>query len=350
MARKKPSASNKPATRAKPAAKAKPTATKSTSPPPAEPRRCRGCGVLTFFAFLLTWAALAAGTYYYEHIRPDQTAAYESRITALEERLNMLSDNVTSLNQEVTPPEALPPSLAGSSTTLEVVKQIPSQELAVLEERLTALEAQSPDLSSLEEKLLTTLRSDLEEKTRSLSTQPSTDSQAIPQITAWLHLRERVHAGAPYNAELSLFKNTLPEASSLHDTLAPLAPHADSGLPSHQQLKTRFPSVIHAVLHPAGTSEKESTTWNRITQQLSRVITIRKLDAEGATPEALLTRAEHALEKEQLGEALGALNQLPTPLPDAADSWRAEATTRHNALQALESLYTALSQHTAEDE
>lgn len=138
--------------------------------------------------------------------------------------------------------------------------------------------------------------------------------------------------GAPFEgtvAELQAAGLEVPE---------PLALSAASGVPSLATLREGFPDAARAGLAEAraqGLLEDGSGVFGFLSNQLSLRSTAPRA---GSDIDAVLSRAESALARGRLEEALVEVDALPQPVRDAMGDWISQARTRADAVAALSAL------------
>ncbi|MBF9034971.1 hypothetical protein HKCCE2091_12035 [Rhodobacterales bacterium HKCCE2091] len=150
-------------------------------------------------------------------------------------------------------------------------------------------------------------------------------------------LRIAVAAGTPFAAALA----DLPGTGE--DLPAPLAEVAETGIPTLEELQSRFPAAARAALPIAIRETAGDTASDRVTAFLRSQVGGRSLEPrEGDDPDAILSRAGAAVEVGDLDAALAEIAALPEPAQAAMSDWIAMAEQRAEALTALESLSSAL--------
>lgn len=141
-------------------------------------------------------------------------------------------------------------------------------------------------------------------------------------------LQAALDTGAPYVS-----------AMGLADMPAVLADHAATGLPSLTSLKETFPNVARLALEAALRANMGGTWSERVTNFLRSQTGARALTPrEGNDPDAILSRAEAALNTADLTAALSQLHTLPPEAQTAMQDWTASATLRQTAIDAVTAL------------
>lgn len=149
---------------------------------------------------------------------------------------------------------------------------------------------------------------------------------AVAQAT-FGRLQAAVDSGAPFAAILPDLGQEPPKA---------LLDHAETGLPSLAQLQETFPEAARLALEAAlradmGDSWTERATSFFRSQTGARSLTPR----EGSDPDAILSRAEAALQIGDLAAVLAEISALPEAAQAPMAEWRARVQIRQAALAAL---------------
>ena len=141
-------------------------------------------------------------------------------------------------------------------------------------------------------------------------------------------LRAALDTGAPYAS-----------ATSMADLPPVLADHAETGLPSLTALKASFPDAARLALEAALRADMGGTWAERVTNFLRNQTGARSLTPrEGNDPDAILSRAEAALNAADLPRALTEIQSLPPEAQTALQDWTTNAALRQSALEAMTAL------------
>ena len=131
------------------------------------------------------------------------------------------------------------------------------------------------------------------------------------------------------------------DGAALAQAIAPLAPHAETGIPSLAGLEAAFPAVARAVVAQSRGGAEDDWVAG-VLGRLSDLVTLRSLGpdgrVEGADAGAVVARARDHLEAGDLAEALAELESLHGPAAEAARSWRDRAAARLAARRSLTGL------------
>lgn len=160
---------------------------------------------------------------------------------------------------------------------------------------------------------------------------------------AVLQLRDALRGSGPFVAELALIgdlaaSGALGDGAALNQLAAPLAPHAETGLPTLALLQASFPAAARAAFAQAQ-GGADGGWIAGILRRLSALITIRPLGlVEGQSAGAIVARAETYLMAGDLAAALSELDGLSGPAAEAVRSWREKAAGRLAARRTLTGL------------
>ena len=144
--------------------------------------------------------------------------------------------------------------------------------------------------------------------------------ESAVMAVAWL-TRDALARGVPYARELEALEASRVDSA----TIAALKPFATGGAPSPARLATALTPLVERMAKPAPVPA-QAGVLDRLTAGISRLYQVRPLGGEGEDPASLAARAEAALQRGSLPDALAALEKIPAPAPDlkaVADTVRA---------------------------
>ncbi len=277
----------------------------------------------------------------------------EARVTALAERLDRLAAEM--------PDDA---ALAGASQRIEdlaarvaefaAARPDPAPEIAALTQQIAELAAARPDPAP-EIAALTQQIAELAAARSETETAANANSALSLSV---LQLREALQGSGPFAAELGLLRDlaasgTLAEGAEVTALIAPLAAHAETGIPGLARLKADFPAAARAALIAARGGAGDSW-WAGVVRRLSELVILRPVgavDVADRSAGAVLARAETLVRAGDLAAALDELAALQDPGAEAMAAWRTAAGARAAARQALVGLGRLLAARlrTAED-
>jgi uroporphyrinogen-III synthase len=321
--------------------------TPAAKPEPARhPRRPRPAGVVlpALLASLLVALALGVGAalavpYWLPKAKallsspasPDpRVAALEARVKALEERAGESPRASSDAPLSGRPPPAPPPAPTPASSA--PIPSAPTVDKAALDElvrRLGESESRAADLA----RRLQAVEAAEAKAARSDPTAPAL-ALAVGQ------LRDASLAGRPFARELDSLREIAKSRTDLAEAAERLRPFAAKGVPTVAALKGRFDGVARAVTI-AARGEGDGTWTGRALARLAALVAVRRTDERAAegTPDAVLRAAEQALARDDVGQAVAALETLAGPAQAAAQGWFADARARSTLDAALADLH-----------
>jgi hypothetical protein len=267
----------------------------------------------------------------------DALAALEPRLAAVETGLAETRD---ALSETGTALESLDARVSFNEAALSEVDAQAGDTQARLDETATRLGEAESRLDTAETRLddvEATGTAAVEEaraaaaalaETRSRAEAAESEARREAAIAA---LDSALDAGEPFEAALPALGTDAPEA---------LARAASAGVASLATLRETFPEAARAGLaaaRGAGLLEEGGVTGFLFGQLSVRSTAPR----EGDDVDAVLSRAEAALARGRLAEALAEVESLPEPVRAAMAGWIAQARARAEAEAALETLRSA---------
>lgn len=193
-------------------------------------------------------------------------------------------------------------------------------ELATLIERLNKLEAVLPELAGTIDK-------------------EATGAKSAALAIAFANLRAAVSDGRPYAAELDTITALAPALGDL----GVLPAYAEKGIPTVPELARAFAETSDEAL-AAPAAPADASVVDSLIASAESLVTIKRIDeapaGEGAA--ATLTRAQKALDHDDLAVAVKEVETLQGKPREAFASWLGEARARLSAGEALTRLEGAL--------
>lgn len=243
---------------------------------------------------------------------------------------------------DVTPPPAAPDTSRLEALEREVAAlaarpvapSVSPEQLAALESRIAALDGQLAERNRDDPGLAARVAS-LE---RSLADLADLREQGVAQMNAvalmlsTARLRDTALRGRPFAAELDAVRRLGADDAAVQ-ALAPLA----TGAPTPAMLAAQF-APLPAKLIAAGDAPADGV-WSRVQRWARRLVTLRPVgETAGDDPGAIAARAELRLAAGDLDAALAEVKLLAGPAADAAAPWRAAAERRLALERALNAL------------
>lgn len=138
-------------------------------------------------------------------------------------------------------------------------------------------------------------------------------------------LAEAAAGSRPFAEELAGLQRLLPASSSLR-TLEPLA---RLGAPTRAGLALQFGNLAGRAASASRNPGADADLLARIRYALSSIVSIRHVGStRGATPDAILARAQVLLDEGDVEGAVAALEALPDPAREVLAPWFAAANRR----------------------
>jgi hypothetical protein len=275
------------------------------------------------------------------------TAQIEDAKTQQAATLDAMTAKVESLSSRIAKLEAAPPPETPDLSRLDTFDQrlaaieaMPADgtastaaltaKIAALEKRIAALPASSSD-PALQQKLddaLTRL-ADAETAATARATEAEAAAKAAARTLAIDALSDAIASGQPFAAQLQAVAD--PALSTA------LGPMAEAGVPTLVGLQDAFPDAAREALRTAREISTEDGWGDRLVDFLAAQTGARPLaPMEGATPDAILSRAEFALSEGRVADALTELDSLDPAVVAPLDGWIAQAKAHLAASVALQ--------------
>lgn len=253
----------------------------------------------------------------------DLGGALRADIVATQNRIEDLAATVSGYEARITALEKMPQG--DSAEAAETAAAAYERELAsirsMLETELEKLRAEQADAEELQ-------------ASAAQAAQAATGRAALSRIMAALD------SGQPF--EDALFDLTTATGAEAPDALAAVA---GDGVPTLGSLQESFPDVAREALDLSLRAMVEAGEIGRGEAFLRTQLGTRSLEPqEGDDPDAILSRAEFALNNGRIAEALDELSVMPDAAQPAMTDWIDRAETRLAALEAGSALAQDLNQ------
>ncbi|HYG86347.1 MAG TPA: mitofilin family membrane protein [Azospirillum sp.] len=254
--------------------------------------------------------------------------ALASRIDALEKRPTpttagngVSSADVQELASRIDALEKRPaPAPAAPAVDPAAVKDL-SDRIAALEGKIGPDPQLTQDVTSLKQQVSTLAQQ------ASARQDAAASAQAL--VLAAGQLRGALAGSGPFQSELQAAKAVGGGDPQIAQALDAVAPYAAKGIPTQVQLADRLRheggDIVRAALRGEGGN------WvQQVTGALSTLVTVRRQggDVVGDTPEAIVARAQAAMDQGNLKGAVDEVSKLQDPAAQAAAGWLADAKAR----------------------
>lgn len=158
-----------------------------------------------------------------------------------------------------------------------------------------------------------------------LENQGARTTEAAAAALAAAQLVDAAQGSRPFDRELAALRATAPGLPEL----SALARLAQAGAPSRTALAASFPPYAAKAASKARKPGDHATLGERLAYAAAKIVTVRRVDeTTGSNPDAILHRAEMALQEGQVVTALKTLEALPPKAREALAPWREQAERR----------------------
>lgn len=353
-AQERPAATPPPAEKAasKPAAEGSVTAS-SPAADPAALRAGRGAGLGTIPLFLGGLAAGAIGFAVASLSTPaadselaDTLASQQGSVNALEDRLARLDREVRAggaddLSAQITGVTNQLEALALRVAALEAAPAPAGNATGLQQEVTAALSAEMDALRARISELTGAAATELAEA-RAAAATIEENATAAAQTAAARAALARVQMGLETGAPLGTALRDL-GAALMDDLPAELAAVA-GGVPTLAALQESFPDAARTALAQARREGVAGEATGGLGAFLRNQFDVRSTTPqEGDSTDAILSRAEAAMQAGRLSDALAEISALPEVARAAMTDWRAAAEARADAIAAADLLSLSLS-------
>jgi hypothetical protein len=193
-------------------------------------------------------------------------------------------------------PADAPPALDEAGNVIAAIPFDPASDTYALEQRLAQLQAANRDTTA-----------------------------AARAALAAAALTQAAEGSAPFANQVDSYRAVLPnptETQALRDLAA-------AGAPTRAMLAERFPTVAARAAAAARQGEPRPGLAARIARMLTGLVSVRRTDQlTGPGADAVIARAERAVERGDLTVAVRELATLPPAARAAAGPWRTDAERR----------------------
>ncbi|HYH37721.1 MAG TPA: mitofilin family membrane protein [Azospirillum sp.] len=315
-----------------------------TPPPPQVVEQRSGGGFATavsLLALLVGAAALTAP--WWSPAVPGWPKAQVAD-PAVGAQVQQLNDRLARLEQRPAPaaPASAPVDLSAITARIDALEKRPAPTPAAapaapgvdpaavkaLADRLAAVEGKpagdpqlGPEVASLKQQVA------------SLAQQANAKADAAAGAQALVlaagQLRGALAGSGPFPGELQAVKALGSTDAELNKAVDAIAPYAAKGIPTQAQLADRLEREASAIVRAE--QKGEGGSWVKdVTGTLSTLVTVRRQGGEvvGNTADAIVARAQAALNRNDLKTAVDEMSTLQGPAAQAAAGWLADAKAR----------------------
>jgi hypothetical protein len=257
----------------------------------------------------------------------DALAALDQRIAAVEAQFAALA--------EVAPGDtAMALDLSAIEARLAALESAPGTEPGTVfdDSAMAAVQEEAARLAAL--------AGELERRLAAIEARPVAAGAEAGALLAVAQLRAALARSGAFEAELSAVRTIAGEDDpAIGAALAALAPHAATGIPTLAMLRGRFAALADAAVR-AAYAPPEGGWLERTFARLAQLVTVRRVgdDVAGATPEAIVARAEARLAAGDLAAAVAETEALDGAPGALTADWLGDARARLAAERALATL------------
>lgn len=164
-----------------------------------------------------------------------------------------------------------------------------------------------------------------------------TSSRGAAVIGVAARLRQALEAGGPFTSSLEMLAPLAagdPQVAAMRDELNKVAP---TGVVPIRVLAGEFPQVARAVI---AADLADDSFWQRVLGKLKSIVSIRRVgeNTKGMESDAVLARAEAAVNAGDLGRAVGEMKLLSGAAAAPATTWVISAETHLAAQRVVDRL------------
>lgn len=213
-----------------------------------------------------------------------------------------------------------------------------ADRLAALEQKVTAASGNAQAAQQLRGEV-DALKQQVTSVNQAVSERQDAATAAQALVLAAGQLRASLSGGQPFQQDLQAVRALGISDAGVTQPLDSVAPYAAKGIPTRAQLTDRFQplagEIVRAEVRGEGNSWIDSAVG-----KLSTLVTVRREGGGvvGTTADAVVARAEAALNAGNLAKAVEELSTLQGPAAQTAAPWLADAKARVAADQAARQL------------
>jgi hypothetical protein len=283
-------------------------------------------------------------------------AAKDTDTSAIDEQLKSLEQR---LQREITAGKAAIERMVGDlkAESARAEKTVSNIDTAELQARLNVLETNLLKLSGELELALRQAQQlaqeavqpvdgrvkELAGKVDEMAKEAAKRVEAIKRETfaiALVQLRSAIEKGEAFADLLTAFVNRFGGDAATDPPLDILKTHASGGVKSLATMKAELAPTIRLILSQS--EGADASFWTQTKERLSRLVTVRRTGAvAGDDVEAVLARAELAMDKDNLAGAVAEMKTLPEANKEKAKSWISDGDSH----LAVEDAMAKLEQH-----
>ncbi len=251
-------------------------------------------------------------------------AALENRVGGLAAQLSVLNENLLTFESDGSISDEALAQMTGFTANVEAVRA----EVAGLVEQIATLEEDITEVRASAERRVQDAESEI-----AAAQEQARNAEAAAETRAALALIDAAfESGQP-------FAEALARLEPYAEIPAPLTAIADSGVATPGALEAGFTDAAYDAIRASIQAEADDSVLGRMEAFVSAQVANRSLSPqEGDSTDAILSRAEDALRRENMGEAAAEIAALPEAAKAAMGDWAERLQARVNAEAALAGL------------
>lgn len=244
---------------------------------------------------------------------------------------------IAALTQRIDALEQRPAAPAADSGVADAQKAL-ADRIASLEQKVTAAAGNAQAAQELRGEV-DSLKQQVTSVNQSVAQRQDAATAAQALVLAAGQLRSSLSGGQPFQQDLQAVRALNIADAGVTQPLDAVAPYAAKGIPTRAQLTDRFEplagEIVRADIRGEGNSWIDSAVG-----KLSTLVTVRREGGGvvGTTADAVVARAEAALNAGNLAKAVEELSTLQGPAAQTAGPWLTDAKARLAADQAARQL------------
>ncbi|MGB0660576.1 MAG: hypothetical protein ACPGNV_10385 [Mangrovicoccus sp.] len=250
-------------------------------------------------------------------------AQYEREVETLRNTIAQQQETLASTEESVNLMEAT------ARAQMQAVREEAEAQMAEVQ-RLTQEELEKARLDAEKR------QAEAEERAAAAQAQAVSDAEAAAAAAAFSQLEADLNAGRS-------FAGTLPAIGEVADLPEVLTANAEAGIPTLEQLQRSFDPLARDALQASLRTTMTEEPSNRLVAFLRTQTGLRSIEAaEGDDPDAVLSRAQTAVDAGDLAAATAELSALPEAGQSILADWAADANARVAVADAMAALAGSL--------
>jgi len=256
----------------------------------------------------------------------------------LENALRQLSGRIDQLDQKVQ-------QASGASAEPDPRVNQLAERLGGIEQRVAAVGSNTQAAEELRKEVdglkqqLASVNQTVASVNQAVETRRDAATAAQALVLAAGQLRSALATGQPFQQELQAVRALGIGDAQVTQPLDAVSAYAAKGVPTQPQLADRFQALSSDIVRAA--NQGEGGDWvNQVTGKIATLVTVRRQGGGvvGDSADAVVARAEAAVQEGNLAKAVEELSALKGPAANVAAPWIADAKARLAANQAGQQL------------